>query len=56
MAIKGYKQSETVSVYDPNAGAFREVAIEDLERQLEGLGFTPEQIAERIASLKPKEN
>ena len=52
MSIKGLKDSEVVSVYDPALKAYHEVSIEELKRQLRGLGFTEEAIEERVAALK----
>jgi hypothetical protein len=55
MAIKGHKAADVVSVYDPALGAYHEVTIEALRTQLAGLGFTEDQIEERIAALKKSE-
>ena len=53
MAIKGYKAKDVVSVYDPDRQAFKEVALPDLRRQLEALGFTPAEIEARLQALAP---
>lgn len=53
MAIKGYKAKDVVSVYDPDKQAFKEVALPDLKRQLEALGFSAAEIETRLKSLAP---
>lgn len=55
MAIKGTKAKDVVSIFDPDRGAYREVRLEDLRKQLEGLGFTAAEVEARLEALKPKE-
>jgi len=52
MAIKNLKPDEVVSVYDPTLGAYHEVSIEDLKRQLQSFGLTNEEIEVKIKKLK----
>jgi hypothetical protein len=55
MAIKGTKAKDVVSIFDPDKGAYREVRLEDLRKQLEGLGFTAAEVNARLKALKTKE-
>jgi hypothetical protein len=52
MALQGKKES--VSVYDPDRGAYREVEVEALKRQLLSFGLSEQEAEERIAALKAK--
>ena len=52
MAIKGLKKDAVVSVFNPTLKAYHEVPVEDLVKQLQGLGFTDEAISERVEALK----
>lgn len=56
MAIKNVPEQEVVSVFDPAVGAYREVGIEELRLQLESLGFTDDEIEEKIKKLKEVKN
>lgn len=52
MAIKGKKITETISIYDPALGAYREVALEDYRKQLESLGLTEKEIEKKIKEFQ----
>ena len=52
MGIKGYKDEEVVSVYDPTLKAFHEVPIVELEKQMASLGLTKAEIKEKVKALK----
>lgn len=52
MAIKGKKSSEVVSVFDAAKGAYTEIAVSDLEKQLIALGFSKEEIDARVKALQ----
>jgi len=55
MAIQGQKPEEIVSVYDPILGAYHEVTIEDLRKQLASFGLSEEEIEAKIQKLTKKE-
>jgi len=52
MGIKGLKNEEIVSIYDPNLKAFHEVPIAEVEKQMASLGLTKEEIKVKMKALK----
>ena len=52
MAIQGVPEKDTVSIYDPAARAYREMSIDDIERQMESLGLSKAEIAAKIKVLR----
>jgi Holliday junction resolvasome RuvABC DNA-binding subunit len=52
MAIKGKKSAEVVSVFDPAKGAYHEVSVEELEKQLVALGFSKDEIDAKVNALQ----
>jgi hypothetical protein len=51
MAIKGKNQGESVSVWDPDRQAYREVALEDIKKQLETFGLAAEEAGAKVEDL-----
>jgi len=52
MTIKGFKDEDVMSVYNPILKAYHEVPIVDVIEQLKALGFTEEQAKDQIKKLK----
>ena len=55
MAIKGFKESETISVYDPTVQAYREVSLEDFRKQLASFGMDEVEIEAKVKKLTGEE-
>jgi Holliday junction resolvasome RuvABC DNA-binding subunit len=51
MAIKGKNQGESVSVWDPDRRAFREIALEDIKKQLETFGLADKEAGTKVETL-----
>jgi hypothetical protein len=52
MSIKGLKDADVLSVYDPDAKAFRERPIEGVKKQLKSFGLTDAEIDKKVKALK----
>lgn len=48
MAIKGKNEFETVSVYDPSVGAYREISFDDYKQMLESLGLSEVEVQQKL--------
>jgi len=55
MAIKGMKQDDSVSVYDPTVQAYREVSLEDFRKQLASFGMDEVEIEAKVKKLTGEE-
>jgi hypothetical protein len=52
MSIKGLKDADVLSVYDPDVKAFRERPIEGVKKQLKSFGLTDAEIDKKVKALK----
>jgi hypothetical protein len=52
MAVKDKEPGDSISVFDPTLGAYHEVSVQDIKKQLVSLGLTEQEADAKIENLK----